>query len=446
MKIINTGLSLTAITLLCISFSGCGSSSDGDDTPSSSVDITVERGPVYSATVQDSTGKIAQQKDDQNVYTFSSAPTYPITVTKGWVDVDGDKDMSEGDIELNMEMKSYSNTVTPITTYIAQEDTEEKREEKLQSLLTSLNSNTETEISSEDILKVASDAPVNVQQAINAVYAEMIENDSTEISMDDVLGRINDLENLDITNLDGAQIAQKYEEYILNNSDISDLISKLTQNGITKYEMPILNTSMISTDSKAIIIYNDIPVEVLSVINTQVSSYAGLVFYRAANNSTSCSDDFSGFNYCNEIDTGIYYDSSSTDNVSIIGVYDIPNYVEDTNDFTPANPDSSEKESFNITDKTIIVYTYTNTSMSLEDVKEESIYDYYNYSSTNKVSVFKNDDKCSDFSGATLFGEPTDWGDGSISSFYMINSSFYCMQTVFTGSGNNNYIVEFSTN
>ena len=35
-------------------------------------------------------GKIAQQKAGENVYTFIGTPDYPITVTGGWIDVDGD--------------------------------------------------------------------------------------------------------------------------------------------------------------------------------------------------------------------------------------------------------------------------------------------------------------------------------------------------------------------
>ena len=106
-------LSVLALSFLTAGFlvgcGGGGSSSDGTSTNSgasglseesvTSTDVTVERGAVYNSVVTDANGQIAIQKDGQNVYTFAITPVYPITVTGGVVDVDGNG-IDEGDIEL----------------------------------------------------------------------------------------------------------------------------------------------------------------------------------------------------------------------------------------------------------------------------------------------------------------------------------------------------------
>ena len=322
-------LSLAVIALL--GFSGCGSS---DDATATTTDVTVERGPVYSATVTDATGKIAQQKAGENVYTFTGEITYPITATGGWIDVDGDGVMSTSDIELNMELKSYSDVVTPMTTYIA-DPSEEKREEKLQELLELVNSDSDTVVTAEDLLKVTSQTSQKAQEMINAVYAEMIDSGSTTIDTNDILGRINDFENLNISeNLSAQDRAELYEGYLVNNSDLAShfLGDKLSTNDIAMYEMPVLNISSISKDSKSIVIINDYPLEAFNQLESQYASYEGLTFYRASNNTTTCSTDFTGYSYCNEVSLGDYEYGGyySGDTVSVIGVYNIPNYVEDT--------------------------------------------------------------------------------------------------------------------
>ena len=57
---------------------------------------------------------------NDNTYAFANPVNYPIIVTGGFIDVDGDGVYSEGDTNLgNLQMKSYSDVVTPVTTYIA---------------------------------------------------------------------------------------------------------------------------------------------------------------------------------------------------------------------------------------------------------------------------------------------------------------------------------------
>ena len=108
---------ITSILLL----NGCGSGNGGSSSSNSSgtTSVTVERGPVYNATVTDSSNPIqtAVQKEGENIYVFSKVPVYPITATGGIIDVDGNG-IDEGDIQLNQPLTSYSNVITPITDYL----------------------------------------------------------------------------------------------------------------------------------------------------------------------------------------------------------------------------------------------------------------------------------------------------------------------------------------
>ena len=129
MKKIN-GLVLSALTAAFLvgcgggsssgssSSSSSGTNSGGSTTPAlSATDVTVERGAVYGSTVTDANGQVATQKTGTNVYTFATTPVYPITASGGIIDIDNNG-IDEGDIELTTVLTSYSNVVTPITTYL----------------------------------------------------------------------------------------------------------------------------------------------------------------------------------------------------------------------------------------------------------------------------------------------------------------------------------------
>lgn len=334
MKKQSLGLALLS-SLIFTACGGGGGSSSGNIISSKATDIEVERGKVYSALVKDSKGNIAQQKANTNIYTFANTPAYPITVSGGWIDIDGDGQKTNSDINLKYEMKSYSNIVTPITTYIADEN-EEKRNEKLKKLLEQVNSLDGENITKEDLLKTASKSSKKAQMLINAVYAESIENSSYEnIKIDEVLVRVNDFANITMNdNLSLEQSAIEYEKYLIEQSDIKDMFNnqKLDNTDIKKYTLPILNTKGIKKDSKSIVIINDFPILAIDELVKVWDSYKGLTLYRGENNTT-CENNFSGFKYCETKSINDYVNLPNTgEKISLIGVYDIPNYVEDTSD------------------------------------------------------------------------------------------------------------------
>ena len=128
-----SAMSLTASMLLV----ACGSTSSNPSS-STSTDVTVERGKVYDAVVSDANGQIATQKLDQNIYTFAQTPVYPITATGGWIDVDNDGNITTADVQLDLNLTSYSNVITPITTYISDHN-ETIREQRLAQLSNDMN-------------------------------------------------------------------------------------------------------------------------------------------------------------------------------------------------------------------------------------------------------------------------------------------------------------------
>ncbi len=258
------GLSLATIAILGMGFTGCDSDSDNDsdsdkptsmpsgqtnldagttETPTESsktpTDVTVERGKVYNATVKDSSepAQVATQKNGENIYTFADTPIYPIIVTDGWIDVDGDGEKSEGDMELNMEMKSYSDTVTPISTYLAEETDEAKREAKLNELLSSLGIDGLTE---EELLALPSETSIEAQIAINAVYGEMIESDfnNEDFNLNDLGETVSELDGLYFNpDLSESDIAIAMETYLLEESNLKNVFedSMISEADISSY-------------------------------------------------------------------------------------------------------------------------------------------------------------------------------------------------------------------
>ena len=185
MKKINSVV-LSALTAAFLVGCGGGSSSNGTptneeviETPTeimASTDVTVERGPVYGSTVTDSNGQVATQKDGTNVYTFATTPVYPISANGGNIDVNGNRIIDEGDIELTTTLTSYSAVITPITTYLGNTSSDEGKT-KLRKLKEILNDST---LSDDDLIKkVPSDLSVDVLVLTNTLYDIMNDGDTS---------------------------------------------------------------------------------------------------------------------------------------------------------------------------------------------------------------------------------------------------------------------------
>jgi hypothetical protein len=219
----------SVVAALAIMLSGCGSSSSDSSSSSTSnyvepipTDVTVERGAVYDANVTDASGKVAVQKSAQNVYTFDDVPTYPIMVSGGWIDVDGDGKKTVEDVELPAPMYSYNNTVTPISTYIA-DSNETKRDQRLAELETELG------ISKDELLKLPSNASTQALVAQNAIYHQLVamNNDTSMVTIEDIKAKFSDY-NTTASQSSGStssELAIIIEKEVMDSLVLSEKIS-----------------------------------------------------------------------------------------------------------------------------------------------------------------------------------------------------------------------------
>jgi len=223
--------------VVALAFSGCGSSdttgaTQNDDLIVSGYSVVVERGAVLDANVTDANGSVAVQvSDTNNTYIFENEPVYPIKAEGGWIDVDGDGNLTENDVPLDINLTSYCNVITPTTTFIADEN-ETLREERLQELAS------ETNCTTDDLLLPPSKATKNSIVVLNAVYEKLIERDNEHskapLAISAILERYTEIDNN--TNLDenatSEEMALAIEEQTMLNLQAKGLIKKFNSSEI----------------------------------------------------------------------------------------------------------------------------------------------------------------------------------------------------------------------
>ncbi|MCK4442173.1 MAG: hypothetical protein KAU90_09195 [Sulfurovaceae bacterium] len=120
-----THIYISSILSLCLL--GCGPSGsceninlDSNTKTQNSVDIKVERGAVFMSTVVDANGTKASKNNLglSNIYTFPNQPIYPISAKGGYIDIDGNGKLTRDDTKLDIDMVSYSNIISPLTTIV----------------------------------------------------------------------------------------------------------------------------------------------------------------------------------------------------------------------------------------------------------------------------------------------------------------------------------------
>lgn len=232
------GMSLVLATLISLGATGCSDSDDSSGTTpaSTATDVTVERGKVYDANVTDSStpAQIATQKQGQNVYTFAKAPVYPVVVNGGWIDVNDDGLMDKNDTLLDIEMKSYGITVTPITTVIARESNATKREEMLQDLVNELNTagvGSATQVTVADLLKVPSAAPHDVMVVANATFKDMKENNTSDLALEDIMTQFSTINSA----LGEGATSTDAEQVVMTSLESQSLVTKVSDKEIFEY-------------------------------------------------------------------------------------------------------------------------------------------------------------------------------------------------------------------
>ncbi|MGZ5208106.1 MAG: PKD domain-containing protein [Sulfuricurvum sp.] len=214
MKKYLAGISVLVASVLLV---GCGGGDEGSTaaTPVSATatDVTVERGKVFDANVTDANGLTAIEQNNSNIYRFSNQPVYPITVKGGWIDVDGDLRKTPTDVELTLELKSYSNIITPLTTYIADAN-ETIRNTKLNALSQKFG------LTVDELKTLPSTGSKNALLLQNAIYEHLKLNETNfaNINLDTVK-----------TSFDGLGVIAS------NNPDMNQSeLTKLVERGVIK--------------------------------------------------------------------------------------------------------------------------------------------------------------------------------------------------------------------
>ena len=198
--------------------------------------ITVERGPVFDANVTDSKGNIAKMNLGTNTYTFDLEPTYPIKAVGGWIDVDGDGNKTVGtDVILDIELTSYSNLITPVTTYIGDFN---KDRTKLNKLINDLNT------SESELLKKPSEADYKAIITQNSLYKIMKENNTTELDdshFDDINTSYHELEitykqSYESQDKTSEELSKLFEENVMDDLEINQHINRMDENEKAEFE------------------------------------------------------------------------------------------------------------------------------------------------------------------------------------------------------------------
>lgn len=284
-------MSFALVIALSLGVSGCGSSgSDSDNITSSATDIIVERGKVYDANVTDSSTphQVAKQKEGKNIYTFAKTPKYPVVVNGGWIDVNDNGKMDTNDTKLDIEMKSYSNVVTPITTYIA-DDNKTYREQKLEELVTKLNSSgvgSDTNITVEDLQKVPSKAPKEVMVLSNATFKDMKEKNSSKVDVSSIMSQFETIYSALPSNANATSV----EEQVMNTLKSESLVHKLTEQDISDHVSVDGNKSTADLSNVNVIhIYKNMDAKQASVTIAMYKDYPDFTS-SSVSASASCKD------------------------------------------------------------------------------------------------------------------------------------------------------------
>ncbi len=306
------------IIILAISFNGCGggggiigsaidnkTANDSADTTSQSAnttytDVTVEKGPVLDAVVKDSSGKTAFQVGNTNVYRFMGVPTYPITATGGYIDINQDGAITiNEDFILDINLSSNNNNITTISTYLASFNDDDVRSAKLTWL------KEEFSTSEDKLLATPYTSGENAIKAFTALYYAIKENNTTNES-------IESYKNLNVTTngeTDILAIAKLYEGKIAQdyNHTISTTITTGPDINITDNNITIIN-GMVKDINVTVLDSN----QTISVINSfdnniSIGTISGNIVHIQALSIGQTQIVVTAINENNDISTKIIY-------------------------------------------------------------------------------------------------------------------------------------------
>ncbi len=212
------GLSLVATMALLVV--GCG----GGSSKSQGVDgheVTVERGFVLNAIVQDSSNQTAIQKS-KGVYVFKTKPTLPLKVVSTeatFIDVDGDGNPSQKDMKLEKTLTSCEmDKITPVSSLVQKLDNECKKVDETYKEVAQ-----EFGVSVKDLKTLPSKQDVKSAILTNAIYKDM--DDLISIDKSELASIKTTVENIKTIVGDKVKTNKDIEEALIEQGDFDSLSS-----------------------------------------------------------------------------------------------------------------------------------------------------------------------------------------------------------------------------
>lgn len=152
-------------------FAGCGDAvRPNENLVTDSIFVEVERGAVLYATVKDVNGVVAKDYNNSNIYLFDTLPTYPLVASGGVIKIANDTNKT---VLLDINMSSYTNNITPITTILTESNRTKRAflEEKLMGDFT---------LTKEELYSIPSKKEnTNLAVLTNHLYKKAKENNTT---------------------------------------------------------------------------------------------------------------------------------------------------------------------------------------------------------------------------------------------------------------------------
>jgi len=239
--------------------SGCGSSTDSGDLSGSVsqntlTEITVQRGPVLNAYVVDSKNQIAKETGNGK-YVFENKPEYPVKVLGGFIDINRDGVVDEGDINNTLIYETTDgNSVTLVSSIAKKQEIRQFLKEKFS-------------LSDEDIDNKLPDENKTIAAISDEVFAYCIEHnitDATELNLSDVYRLKTDIEYR----------LQTYTEDVNRSEVEARLVQRLRLRTLKKEDIEEINQTGESIDINTLGCFIDSMPEVnLSVQNKEALSH-----------------------------------------------------------------------------------------------------------------------------------------------------------------------------
>ena len=170
-----------------------------------------------------------------NIYTFDSKINYPVIVKGGWIDVDGDGNQTTADLLNDLNLTSYSNVITPITTYIG-DITSNKGKNRLKELMSEMN------ITKANLFKVPSKSIKKAIFIANSIFIKAKKDNIKihNILFSDIKEKFNDIKDMD---MNGTKTSKEMAKFIENKIIKKNGIKRITKEYLDKKNKKINETN-----------------------------------------------------------------------------------------------------------------------------------------------------------------------------------------------------------